>query len=381
VTEREAADAGSGRRPFDWPPFRRLVIVQFAHTSGDALVAVALANTLFFAVPVAEARDKVGLYLALTMAPFAVLSPVVGPLLDRRRGGYRAAILVAAAGRVLLAVLLSTRTDRLALYPLAFGLLVLSRVHGVSRSSLVPDAMPPGRTLIWSNAWLSVVSVVGGLAGGGPGLALSAWIGTDAALWVAAVVFAVAAAFALRLPRSEATHRPGRGEERAVLLSSRLLAGGISMAGSRAVVGFLTFLVAFLLRRDGQPASALAVVAVAAGAGGFVGAVIAPALRRIMRESLLLLGTLVAMAVAAVWAAGAFDVTRAAVVAGVVGVASGAGRLAFDSLLQHDAPQAERGRPVRAKITRWPAAPKDQEGMATGVEIVSSGGLCSVGGV
>jgi MFS family permease len=381
VTEREAADAGSGRRPFDWPPFRRLVIVQFAHTSGDALVAVALANTLFFAVPVAEARDKVGLYLALTMAPFAVLSPVVGPLLDRRRGGYRAAILVAAAGRVLLAVLLSTRTDRLALYPLAFGLLVLSRVHGVSRSSLVPDAMPPGRTLIWANAWLSVVSVVGGLAGGGPGLALSAWIGTDAALWVAAVVFAVAAAFALRLPRSEATHRPGRGEERAVLLSSRLLAGVISMAGSRAVVGFLTFLVAFLLRRDGQPASALVVVAVAAGAGGFVGAVIAPALRRIMRESLLLLGTLVAMAVAAVWAAGAFDVTRAAVVAGVVGVASGAGRLAFDSLLQHDAPQAVRGRTFTRYETIFQLCWVAGAGVATVVPVRARGGMWALAGI
>ncbi|MEJ7788188.1 MAG: hypothetical protein WKF96_25590 [Solirubrobacteraceae bacterium] len=101
-------------------------------------MAVALANTLFFAVPLGEARDKVALYLVMTMAPFALLSPFVGPILDRTRGAYRVAIIGAGLGRGLLAVLLSSRTDRLTLYPLAFGLLVLSRIHGVSRSALVP---------------------------------------------------------------------------------------------------------------------------------------------------------------------------------------------------------------------------------------------------
>ena len=144
-------------RPWSWGPFRRLAEVQILHAAGDGMVAVALANTLFFAVPVGEARDKVALYLALTMAPFAVLSPLVGPWLDRRPGAYRVAILMGAAGRAILAVLLSTRTERLTLYPLAFGLLVLSRVHGVSRSALVPDALPPGKQPMWGNARLAVV--------------------------------------------------------------------------------------------------------------------------------------------------------------------------------------------------------------------------------
>ena len=109
--------------------FRRLGETQAAHAAGDAIVAVALADTLFFAVPVGEARHQVALYLGLTMAPFALLSSVVGPWLDRRRGSLRLAIVVAALGRAALAVLLSGRTDRFELYPLAFGLLVLSRVH------------------------------------------------------------------------------------------------------------------------------------------------------------------------------------------------------------------------------------------------------------
>lgn len=50
------------------------------------------------------------------------------------------------------------------------------------------------------------------------------------------------------------------------------------------------------------------------------------------------------MAAASWWAAGSFEVRSAAIVAGVVGFGAGAGRLAFDSLLQRDAPEAVRGR-------------------------------------
>ncbi|MDQ3896571.1 MAG: MFS transporter [Actinomycetota bacterium] len=375
-----AADTRAERR-FDWPPFRRLVVVQFAHTCGDALVAVALANTLFFAVPLGEARSKVGLYLALTMAPFAVLSPVVGPLLDRRRGAYRTAILVAAAGRALLAVVLSSRTDRLQLYPLAFGLLVFSRVHGVSRSSLVPDAMPPHRTLMWSNARLSIVSVFGGLAGGGSGLALSEWIGPHAALWAAAVAFAFGALVSIHLPQGEGPVRAARSGARSVLLSPRLLAGGISMAGSRAAVGFLTFLLAFLLRRADETASGFAVVVAAAGAGSFVGAVVAPALRAVMRESVLLLATLVGMSAAALWASTGFDVTRAAIVAAAVGIGSGVGRLAFDSLLQHDAPQAVRGRTFTRYETIFQLCWVAGAAVATVIPFHAAGGMRALAAV
>ena len=87
-------DQGSGphRR---WRAFRLLALTQATHAAGDVLVAVALADTLFFSVPLGEARGKVALYLGLTMAPLAVLSPLVGPWLDRRKGSYRAAIIIA----------------------------------------------------------------------------------------------------------------------------------------------------------------------------------------------------------------------------------------------------------------------------------------------
>lgn len=328
-----------------WPPFRHLTQAQLAHAAADAAVAVALANTLFFTVPVGEARDKVGLYLAMTMAPFALLSPLVGPFLDRTRGSYRVAIIGAGIGRGMLAVLLSSRTDRLTLYPLAFGLLVLSRIHGVSRSALVPDALPPHRSLIWGNSRLAVVSVVGAAAGAGLAAAANAVVGPDLSLWLAAVGFAAIAVIGVGLPRPDAQRgRRDRVADYRQLLSARLVAGGIGMAASRAAVGFLTFLIAFLLRASGEDAAALAVVIAAAGVGGFLGSVLAPALRALVPESLLILGALGIMAATSGWAASSFDVEAAAIVAGVVGFGAGAGRLAFDSLLQNDAPEAVRGR-------------------------------------
>ncbi len=343
------------------------------------MVAVALANTLFFAVPIGEARDKVGLYLALTMAPFAVLSPLVGPWLDRRSGTYRLAIIFAAGGRAVLALLLATRTDRVALYPLAFGLLVLSRIHGISRSALVPDVLPPDRSPMWGNARLAVLSVVGGTLGAGLAAGANVVSGPGLALGVAVVVFSAGVVPGARLPRSrtKTTEPAGAGDYRA-LLSSRLLAGGVAMGASRAAVGFLTFLLAFLLRAEGEQGRGFAVVIAAAGIGGFAGAVLAPALRAVIRETLLLQISLGAIVAAALWAAGSFGVPRAAVVASVVGLATASGRLAFDSLLQGDAPSTVRGRTFARYETIFQLCWVGGAGLATAVPFRAATGMRSL---
>lgn len=368
--------------PWSWRPFRRLAEAQVLHAIGDGMVAVALANTLFFAVPLGEARDKVALYLALTMAPFAVLSPLVGPWLDRRSGAYRMAILIAAGGRAALAVMLSTRTERLTLYPLAFGLLVLSRVHGVSRSALVPDALPPGKQPMWANARLAVLSVAGGAFGVGMAAAANATAGSRVALWGAAIIFGCGLGPGARLPRGETadSERANASDYRA-LLSSRLLAGGVAMAASRAAVGFLTFLMAFLLRGQGEQGRGFAIVIAAAGIGGFVGSVLAPVLRRAMRESVLLLSSLLAVTGTAVWAAGSFGLGQAAVVAGVVGAAAGAGRLAFDSLLQGDAPALVRGRTFARYETIFQLCWVAGAGLATALPFNASWGMYTLAAI
>ena len=56
-----------------------LTYAVMANYAVDAALAVALANTLFFAAAKADSTAKVLLYLLLTVAPFAVIAPLIGP--------------------------------------------------------------------------------------------------------------------------------------------------------------------------------------------------------------------------------------------------------------------------------------------------------------
>ena len=60
-----------------------------AGAAGDAFVTIALAGTLFFSASLDQARGKIALTLLITMAPFAVLAPLIGPMLDRAQQGRR----------------------------------------------------------------------------------------------------------------------------------------------------------------------------------------------------------------------------------------------------------------------------------------------------
>src|SRR6266516_2899822 len=84
VIQRLTRASGAGRTGLS-----SLIELTAAGSVGDAFVAVALAGTLFFGVSVSQARSQVALALLVTMAPFAVLAPLVGPLLDRVQDGRR----------------------------------------------------------------------------------------------------------------------------------------------------------------------------------------------------------------------------------------------------------------------------------------------------
>src|SRR5690625_1528752 len=70
-------------RIFGPMPFARLAHTHVLSTGADAFIAVSLAGSLFFNVSVDAAQSSVILYLVLAMAPFAVVAPFVGPLIDR----------------------------------------------------------------------------------------------------------------------------------------------------------------------------------------------------------------------------------------------------------------------------------------------------------
>ena len=76
------------------------------NAGGVASVSIALAGTIFFAQP-GEARGQVALFLGITMLPFAVVAPLIGPLLDRFGHGRRWAIGATFAVRAILCIVMA----------------------------------------------------------------------------------------------------------------------------------------------------------------------------------------------------------------------------------------------------------------------------------
>jgi hypothetical protein len=169
-----------------------LLGVHALHAAGDALVAVALAGTLFFSVPLGQARGRVALYLLLTLLPFSFLVPIAGPLLDRLRHGRRNVLAATTGGRGLLTWVMAGTVAGLGLYPLALAVLVLSRAYGVARSAALPRVRPDGMGLVQANARLNVAAVAASSVTAGVGALVSKAFGPSWVLYLASVLLLVA---------------------------------------------------------------------------------------------------------------------------------------------------------------------------------------------
>src|SRR5687767_9093321 len=173
--------------------FARLATTHALSAAGDSLVAIALAGSLFFDISPGAARGRVALSLLLTMAPFAVVAPLLGPAIDRWRHSRRWMVTVAGAGRAVTALLMARYIDDLLLFPAAFTTLVLSKGYAVARSSLVPSAVDSDHELVEANAKLAIGSALAGFAAAVPGIALLRLLDGRWTLRLAAAVFLVAA--------------------------------------------------------------------------------------------------------------------------------------------------------------------------------------------
>jgi MFS family permease len=316
-------------------------------------ITVSLAGSLFFDVGVGAARPKVLLYLLLTMAPFAVVAPVLGPLLDRSRGGRRLMVSFSMLGRAFLCVLMADNLDGLILFPLAFASLVLSKGQSVAKSALVPAVVDDKDELVLANSRLALVAVAGGaaaapLAAGILKAADAAWV-----LRVGSVVFLLGTVLALAIPRAPRVAPPETPDEREALHARSIVIAGTAMGLLRGVVGFFTFFAAFALKRSHEPAWMFGLVIVGSAVGNGIGTVLAPLLRRKIREEWMLAGALVVPAVPLVFAARGYSVTALIAAASAVAAAAACGRLAFDSLLQRDGAEAARGRAFARFETRF----------------------------
>lgn len=326
-------------------PFATLARAYACSLAGDAFLAVALAGSLFFTVPAEAARPKVALYLLVTMTPFALVAPVLGPALDRaksQRVGVAAGVTI---GRAVLCLLMARHHQSLLFYPEAFGALVLMKGFQVTKSALVPTVVTGRDELVRANSRLTLVGVVGGLIGGLLAAGILRVAGSSWVLVAGAVVYVAATLLVLRVSGvAVPAVAAGAVDDRKRIHLAPIRLGAIAMATLRAGVGFLTFLLAFALKREGEPAWFYGLVIGASALGGFVGAVAAPRLRRQLREEAVLVISLSIPAAAAVMGARSEARTAALIVAFALGLGGAAGRAGFDSLVQRDAPDTAWGR-------------------------------------
>lgn len=332
-------------------PFTRLARVHAAQVAGDALVALALANSLFFSIPTGEARGQVALYLVLTMAPFAVISPFIGPAIDRAANGRRLMVILIAFSRVLIGLVMIGNLDDLLLFPAALVMLVSGKAYGIAKSAIVPTTVSTDQELIEANSKLSIITGLAGVVAVVPGFVLG-WVGGPQ--WIvgfAIIVFAVGTVLAFSLPQAAVAVEPVGEAEEAELRSRGIFLAASSMGLMRAIVGFLVFLLAFALRE--QPRWHLGFAVGASVFGSFVGSVLAPRVRRTTQEEDILVGSMLLATLAALLAAWSGGLGSAILVAFAVGFCANTAKLAFDSIVQRDAPDANRGRSFAKFETRF----------------------------
>jgi predicted MFS family arabinose efflux permease len=340
-------------RTYQLNAFGRLAVTHAASSVGDACLTVSLAGSIFFTQSVGESRTQVLLYLLLTLAPFAIVAPVIGPALDRSRAGRRTLMAIGCFGRSVVCFLMIGQLHSVLLFPLAFVALVLSKGHAVAKSSLVPAVVRSDSELVEANSRLSLIAVVASVVGGVPAAGLVAVFDARASLVLASGVFVLAGVLATRIPSAGRPAEPETTQERAELSTPSILFAASAMAMMRGAVGFLTFLLAFLLKQRGESALTFGFVLVASALGGFIGVLITPRLRRSLREESILAGALIVPALVALFAAREGGTLGAMAIGATVAAGAAAGRIAFDSLVHRDGPEHLRGRAFARFETRF----------------------------
>ncbi|MGZ4513607.1 MAG: MFS transporter [Mycobacterium sp.] len=363
----------SGLTALTWP-----VVANFAV---DAAMAVALANTLFFAAATGESKGRVALYLLITIAPFAVVAPLIGPALDRLQHGRRVALAGSFVLRTALALVLIMNYDGATgsypswvLYPCALAMMVFSKSFSVLRSAVTPRVMPPSIDLVRVNSRLTVFGLLGGtIAGGavaaGVEFACTHLFKLPGALFVVIAVTIVGAALSMHIPRwvevtagevpatlsyrqdSEPLRRKWPEEVKKVGGTLRQPLGRniiTSLWGNctiKVMVGFLFLYPAFVAKAHQANGwvqlGMLGMIGAAAGIGNFAGN-FASARLQLGRPAVLVVRCTLAVSAVALAASVAGTLVAAVIATLVTSGSSAIAKASLDASLQNDLPEESR---------------------------------------
>ncbi|MGE2688459.1 MFS transporter [Mycolicibacterium pulveris] len=360
----------SGLTALTWP-----VVANFAV---DAAMAVALANTLFFAAATAESKSKVALYLLITIAPFAVIAPLIGPALDRLQHGRRIALAMSFLLRTVLAVLLIANYDGATgsfpswvLYPCALGMMVLSKSFSVLRGAVAPRVLPPTIDLVRVNSRLTIFGLLGGTMAGGAIAAGAEYLfnlfEVPGALYVVVAATVAGAVLAMRIPKwvevtagevpATLSYHGGTGElrrgpdEQPPGSTARQPLGRNTITALwgnctvKVMVGFLFLYPAFVAKSHDasgwEQLKILGLIGAAAAVGNFAGNFIAARLK-LGHPAQLVVRCATAVTVGALLTAVSGDLLVAAAATLITSGASAIAKASLDASLQDDLPERSR---------------------------------------
>jgi len=317
-------------------------------------MAVALADSVLFSLDADAARSRVLLFLGISFVPFLFVAPLIGPAIDRMAGGRRLVVQVITIVRVVLSLLMASNADSLLLFPLAFGAMVAQKTYAISKSALVPTVVRTDEELVEANSKLGLISGLVGIVAVIPAGILQKTIGAGATLTYSALIFAVAFLMATRLPRETvvASQAPD-STELAELHADRVVLASTAMLMVRASVGFTFFHLYFWFRHQDAGLVWFGLALGFASLLTMAGNALAPRIRDRLREETMLQGALAIIAVVGTLSALLGGTVGAVLLAGAVNFSAAISRLAFESIVQRDAPDANRGRAFAQFETRF----------------------------
>ena len=355
--------------------FRRLFAVRVASQLTDGVFQVAIASYVVFSPERAVGPGAIAVTLAVVLLPFSALGPFVGVFLDR--WSRRQVLAVANFVRVGVMGLLALGVHADLRGPGLFGLILVSlsvnRFLLAGLSASLPHVVREDE-LITANALTPTAGTLAFLIGLGAGsIARGVWRGVGVngdvgVLATAAVLYGVAGALALRIPKSllgpdGVRTRAALSEELGLVL--RGLRDGLRHLGERRQAGYglaaigsqrffygLSTVATILLYRgyfhspdEVEAAFAGLTVAVLVSGLGFVAAAfLTPVVTERVSQRAWVLFLLGSAAVAEVFPGALYTVPALLAAAFVLGLASQGIKIVVDTLVQSHVDDAFRGR-------------------------------------
>jgi MFS family permease len=355
--------------------FRRLFAVRVSSQLTDGVFQVALASYVVFSPERAPGPGAIAGALAVVLLPFSVLGPFVGVFLDRwsRRQVLAWSNFVRVALVALLAVAVHAELRGPVLFGLALVCLSVNRFLLAALSAALPHVVREDE-LITANALTPTAGTLAFLTGLAVGTgARTGWerLGVErdvGVLLTAAVLYAVAGALALRIPRDllgpDLAHRPPALRDAVASVVVGLVAGlrhlgqrppaayGLTAIGAHRFFYGLSSVSLILLYRNyfhgpGEVDAAfneLSLAVLVTGVGFVAAALLTPVLTERIPQRTWVLGLLAGGAVTQVVPGALYTRPALLVAAFFLGLASQGIKIVVDTLVQTHVEDAYRGR-------------------------------------